>query len=84
MIGFSSFYSICTGIDTEQSYPYEARRGRCRFNPDNIGATDTNIVKLPAGNEKALKEAVATIGPIAVGIDAMSAEFGAYTSGRLS
>ena len=49
-----------------------------------MGATDTNVVKLPSGDEKALKEAVATIGPIAVGIDAMSAEFGAYSSGRLS
>ena len=29
------------GIDTESSYPYEARNGNCRFNPDNIGATVT-------------------------------------------
>jgi cathepsin L len=29
------------GIDTESSYPYEARDGRCRFNKANVGATDT-------------------------------------------
>ena len=29
------------GIDTEASYPYEARNGKCRFDPRNVGATDT-------------------------------------------
>ena len=29
------------GIDTESSYPYEARDGSCRFNPNNVGATVT-------------------------------------------
>jgi len=29
------------GIDTEQSYPYEARNDRCRFKSQDVGATDT-------------------------------------------
>ena len=29
------------GIDTESSYPYEARDDKCRFNRQNIGANDT-------------------------------------------
>ena len=29
------------GIDTESSYPYEARDGKCRFKKENVGATDT-------------------------------------------
>jgi cathepsin L len=29
------------GIDTEWTYPYEAKRHKCRFDPQNIGATDT-------------------------------------------
>lgn len=29
------------GIDTEASYPYEARNDNCRYNPNNAGATDT-------------------------------------------
>ncbi len=28
-------------IDTEASYPYEAKDGKCRFNRATIGATDT-------------------------------------------
>ncbi len=34
------------GIDTESSYPYEARNGKCRFDPRNVGATDT--VSIPS------------------------------------
>ena len=29
------------GIDTEQSYPYEAVDGQCRYSSSNAGATDT-------------------------------------------
>lgn len=29
------------GIDTEDSYPYEAKNMRCRFKKENVGATDT-------------------------------------------
>ena len=28
------------GVDTEATYPYEARDGKCRFNRTNVGATD--------------------------------------------
>ncbi|CAF1565886.1 unnamed protein product, partial [Adineta steineri] len=30
------------GIDTADSYPYEAVEGSCRFKKDTIGATDTD------------------------------------------
>jgi cathepsin L len=41
------------GIDTEDSYPYEANDGDCRFNPNSIGATDTVIFFLfnPINND---------------------------------
>jgi len=29
------------GIDTEPSYPYEAKDATCRFQAKNVGATDT-------------------------------------------
>ncbi|XP_054909511.1 cathepsin L.1 [Poeciliopsis prolifica] len=69
------------GIDTEDSYPYEAENGQCRYNPQNVGATCTGYVDVSEGNEDALKEAVATIGPVSVGIDASHLSFQLYSSG---
>ncbi len=34
------------GIDIEWTYPYQAKRHECRFDPKNIGATDTVIIFL--------------------------------------
>ncbi|XP_063353207.1 procathepsin L-like [Pelmatolapia mariae] len=69
------------GIDTEASYPYEAEDGSCRYNPAGIGATCTGYVDVDQGDEEALKEAVATIGPVSVGIDASPISFQFYESG---
>ncbi|KAF6726277.1 Cathepsin L [Oryzias melastigma] len=69
------------GIDTEESYPYEAEDRDCRYRPDAVGATCTGYVDVNSGDEDALKEAVATIGPISVGIDASHSSFQFYESG---
>ncbi|XP_066529072.1 procathepsin L-like [Hoplias malabaricus] len=69
------------GIDTEESYPYEAVDGKCRFNPSTVGATCTGYVDIPSGDEKALQEAVATVGPVSVAIDAGHYSFQLYESG---
>ncbi|KAF5895650.1 cathepsin L1-like, partial [Clarias magur] len=68
------------GIDTEDSYPYEGRDWYCRFNPATVGATCTGYVFVRSGDEKALQEAVATIGPISVAIDAGHISFQLYKS----
>ena len=68
------------GIDTEESYPYEASSGACRFSPKSIGATVTGYVYIPS-NESGLLEAVATVGPISVSIDASKDSFMHYDSG---
>ncbi|KPP62034.1 cathepsin L precursor-like [Scleropages formosus] len=69
------------GIDTEDSYPYEAEDGTCRFKPENVGATCSGYVDIPSGDENALKEAVATVGPVSVAIDAGHESFQLYQSG---
>lgn len=69
------------GIDTENSYPYEGIDDKCRFKPKNIGATDTGFVDIPSGSETKLQEAVATIGPVSVAIDASHESFQLYSQG---
>ncbi|XP_047467561.1 cathepsin L.1 [Mugil cephalus] len=69
------------GIDTEESYPYEAQDGPCRYNPATSAAQCTGYVDVTQGDEDALKEAVATIGPISVAIDASHSSFQLYESG---
>ena len=67
------------GIDTEESYPYEAvdpsMGSQCRFSKKNVGATDVGYTKIPSGDEQALKAAVATVGPISIAIDASNLQF---------
>lgn len=69
------------GIDTEVSYPYEAKDDKCRYNPSSSGATDSGFVDVDSGDESKLQEAVATIGPISVAIDASHTSFQLYRSG---
>jgi len=69
------------GIDTEISYPYEARDNTCRFKAADVGATDTGFTDIKSKDEDALQQAVATVGPISVAIDASHASFQLYKSG---
>jgi len=69
------------GIDTEQSYPYLGRSGNCQFKENNIGATFKAVKQVKSKDEAALQQAVATIGPISVGIDASHFSFQLYHSG---
>ncbi|ESN98564.1 hypothetical protein HELRODRAFT_185843 [Helobdella robusta] len=69
------------GIDTEESYPYVGQDQQCKFNEKTIGATVSGLVQLPYGDEEKLKEAVATVGPISVGMDAGHDSFMFYFGG---
>ncbi len=69
------------GDDTESSYPYEAHDDSCRFNPANVGATDTGYVDIAHEDENALLQASGTIGPISVAIDASHQSFQMYSGG---
>lgn len=69
------------GIDTESSYPYEARDDYCRYSPRYKGATDIGFVDIEMGNEQALKTAIATQGPCSVAIDASHHTLQFYSKG---
>jgi len=69
------------GIDTEDSYPYEAIDNQCRFKSASVGATDTGCTDIKSKDESALQEAVADIGPISVAIDASHTSFQLYKHG---
>ncbi|XP_044231460.1 procathepsin L-like [Thunnus albacares] len=69
------------GLDTEDSYPYEAKDGKCRYDPAKIGANCTGYVNVKSNDEDALRDAVATIGPVSVAIDASQTSFQLYKSG---
>lgn len=69
------------GIDTEKTYPYEGKDDTCRYDAKNTGATDKGFVDIDQGNEQKMKEAIATIGPVSVAIDASHQSFQFYSEG---
>lgn len=69
------------GIDIEAKYPYEGTNGHCRYKRENIGASIDSFVAIKEGDESALQEAIAKIGPISIGIDAKHRSFQFYSAG---
>merc|ERR550517_285940 len=69
------------GVDTEASYPYEARTKTCRFNAATVGATCTGYVDIKQGSKSDLMAAIASVGPVSVAIDASRSSFQLYRSG---
>lgn len=69
------------GVDTENSYPYEAHDDKCRFKNRTVGADDKGFVVIPAGDEKKLIKAIALKGPVSVAIDASQESFRLYDGG---
>ncbi|XP_020781202.2 procathepsin L-like [Boleophthalmus pectinirostris] len=69
------------GIESEDTYPYEAMDGPCRFDPAFVKATCRSYKNIPSGNEMALQDAVGKVGPVSVAIDASQDSFMLYESG---
>ena len=53
----------------------------CRYSPDCAFGHDSGFTDLPEGDEDTLKEMVASVGPIAVAIDASDPDFMQYQGG---
>lgn len=69
------------GLNTEESYPYHAKQAKCHFNKANIGATCSGYVDVESGDEEALRDALATVGPVSIAIDATEDKFMLYKDG---
>ncbi|XP_042297088.1 cathepsin S [Sceloporus undulatus] len=69
------------GIDSEASYPYTAKEGTCHYDAGARAATCSRYVSLPSGDEAALKDAVANVGPVSAGIDAGQPSFFLFKKG---
>ena len=72
------------GIDTEESYPYQAHNEICRFKRADVGATVDGYTDIPRENELALTQAIQEIGPISVAMDASKSTFHYYHAGVYS
>lgn len=68
------------GVDTETTYGYQGIDESCEFSNKTIGADINKVVRLPAGNMSVLYDAIATVGPISVALDA-EYDFQLYSSG---
>ncbi|XP_021071288.1 cathepsin M-like [Mus pahari] len=68
------------GLESEATYPYEDKEGSCRYNPENSTASIIGFEIVP-NNEVDLMNAVASIGPISVAIDAWHESFLFYKRG---
>lgn len=72
------------GIDTEESYPYQAHNERCRFQSSSVGATMSNYRDIEHGDVTGLTSAIGSIGPISVAMDASLSSFHMYRAGVYS
>lgn len=78
----NAFKYIAThGIESEEKYPYIAKNETCKYNKEYVAATLTGCVDIEQGDESALMDASAKIGPISVGIDAGHKSFQLYSEG---
>ncbi len=69
------------GLEDEKDYPYVAEDEPCAFNKSDIVANFSSYKVLPQGDEDQLKQAVATISPISIAIDASQFSFQMYSGG---
>ncbi|CAI5704073.1 unnamed protein product [Peronospora effusa] len=68
------------GLDKEDSYPYEAKEGKCKFNTYHVGVQVEKVVNITSRNENELKAAVGSVGPVSIAFQVVS-DFRFYKSG---
>ncbi|XP_042567697.1 procathepsin L-like isoform X1 [Cyprinus carpio] len=75
-------YVVHKGLESSDTYPYTSVDTQpCYYDRGLVAARISDYRFIPAGDEQALADAVATIGPITVAIDADHISFLFYSSG---
>uniref|UniRef100_A0A8C1VNF6 Cathepsin 12 n=1 Tax=Cyprinus carpio TaxID=7962 RepID=A0A8C1VNF6_CYPCA len=78
-------YVVHKGLESSDTYPYTSVDTQpCYYDRGLVAARISDYRFIPAGDEQALADAVATIGPITVAIDADHISFLFYSSGKIS
>ncbi|XP_020582436.1 cysteine proteinase 2-like [Phalaenopsis equestris] len=72
------------GIEAEESYPYNASNGACKFNKTKVAAKLIDSINITMGSEDELKHAVGIVRPVSVGFEVVESfrfyEKGVYKS----
>ncbi|XP_077546227.1 procathepsin L-like isoform X2 [Haemaphysalis longicornis] len=87
MAGAFQYVRDAGGLDTEAQYPYrQSTNFQCQYSNsfESRQVRVTGYVRIPPRNERALKDAVAFVGPISIGINASPQSFMFYKSGVYS
>ncbi|OCT69047.1 cathepsin K [Xenopus laevis] len=69
------------GIDSEKAYPYVGKDQNCTYNSSGKAAEIKDFKEVRKGSEKALQEAVGSVGPVSARIDASLITFAFYEKG---
>ncbi|XP_063296195.1 cathepsin S-like [Pelobates fuscus] len=69
------------GIDSDSYYPYTAQDQPCHYDTAGKASTCIKYTEIEPATEDTLKQALATVGPISVAIDATRPSFYFYKSG---
>ncbi|XP_074470153.1 cathepsin S, ortholog 1 [Sebastes fasciatus] len=69
------------GVDSESFYPYEHKDRKCRYSVAGKAGYCSDLHILPRGDEKTLQTVVASVGPVAVAVNAMLRSFHFYKGG---
>jgi C1A family cysteine protease len=81
-------YAMANGMCTEESYPYTSgltkSAGSCSKAKCDAVATVTGCADVKPNDQKVLKEAVGTIGPISIAIEADTKIFQSYSEGVIT